>query len=135
MFVVAHVYYVLLASVFYWLSKWTGRTYNQHLAKVFFCTNIIGFDLTLFPRHFPGLAGILRRIADDNAIHTECDRVSSIGAFVFGLSFALFAYIVAQTVHAGNRVQNPVRDEADGLEWELPCQPPFHGWTKAPVVT
>ena len=76
-----------------------------------------------------------RRIADYNAIFTEFNVISSIGAFIFGLSFLLFAYIVVQTVRSGKKVDDPVWEDADGLEWQLPSPPPFHSWTKAPVVT
>jgi len=143
MFVVAHFHYVLLpgavfglmAGVFYWLPKWTGRMYNEPLAKVFFWTNVIGFNVTFFPQHFLGLAGMPRRIADYNMIFTEFNVISSIGAFVFGASFLLFAYIIVQAVRVGKRVDDRVWEDAHGLEWELPSPPPFHSWTKAPVVT
>ncbi len=144
MFVVAHFHYVLLpgavfgllAGVFYWLPKWTGRMYNERLAKLFFWSNIIGFNLTFFPQHFLGLAGMPRRIADYNLIFTEFNVVSSVGAALFGASFLLFAYVVIQTVVAGPRVsRDPVWEGARGLEWELPSPPPFHSWPKAPVLT
>ncbi len=143
MFVVAHFHYVLLpgavfgllAGVFYWLPKWTGRMYDERLGKIFFWTNMVGFNLTFFPQHFLGLAGMPRRIADYNMIFTEFNVVSSVGALLFGASFLLFAYIVVQTVRNGKRVEEPVWEGARGLEWQLPSPPPFHSWEKSPVLT
>ncbi|MBT5230391.1 MAG: cytochrome c oxidase subunit I, partial [Methylococcales bacterium] len=65
MFVVAHFHYALIpgalyglyAGVFFWLPKWTGRMYDEKLGKLFFWTNVGGFNLTFFPQHFLGLAG------------------------------------------------------------------------------
>ncbi len=69
-FVVAHFHYVLvpgalfsiLAAVYYWLPKWCGRMYNESLGKWHFWLSFIGVNLTFFPMHFVGLAGMPRRI-------------------------------------------------------------------------
>ncbi len=142
MFVVAHFHYVLLpgavfglfAAVFYWLPKWTGHMYDERLAKIFFWTNIISFNVTFFPQHFLGLAGMPRRIVDYNVMFTEFNVVSSIGAMVFGLSHLLLLYIVIKTVRGGQKAEAKVWEGADGLEWQLPSPPPFHSWTTAPQV-
>ena len=84
MFVVAHFHYVLVpgavlalfAGVFYWLPKWTGKMYNERLGKLFFWTNIIGFNMTFFVQHFLGLAGMPRRIIDYSVQFTEFNVIS-----------------------------------------------------------
>ena len=142
MFVVAHFHYVLLpgavfglfAGVFYWLPKWTGHMYDERLAKIFFWINIIGFNVTFFPQHFLGLAGMPRRIADYNVMFAEFNMVSSIGAFVFGLSHLLLLYIIIKAVRGGKQAPARAWDGARGLEWELPSPPPFHSWTVAPQL-
>jgi cytochrome c oxidase subunit 1 len=108
--------------------------YDERLAKIFFWTNIISFNITFFPQHFLGLAGMPRRIVDYNAMFTEFNVVSSIGAFVFGLSHLLLLYIVIKTVRGGRKAEDKVWEGADGLEWQLPSPPPFHSWTTAPQV-
>jgi cytochrome c oxidase subunit 1 len=140
MFVVAHFHYVLLpgavfglfAGVFYWLPKWTGHMYDEKLAKIFFWINVISFNITFFPQHFLGLAGMPRRIVDYNMMFTEFNVVSSIGAMVFGLSHLLFLYIIIKTVRSGKKAEDKVWEGAHGLEWQLPSPPPFHSWTHAP---
>jgi cytochrome c oxidase subunit 1 len=142
MFVVAHFHYVLLpgavlalfAGVFYWLPKWTGNMYNERLGKWFFWTNILGFNLTFFVQHFLGLAGMPRRIVDYNVQFAEFNFVSSIGAFIFGLSHLLFLYIIIQTIRGKGTVKAEARawEGAKGLEWEVASPPPFHTWETPP---
>ncbi|HSQ08470.1 MAG TPA: cbb3-type cytochrome c oxidase subunit I, partial [Chromatiaceae bacterium] len=142
MFVVAHFHYVLLpgavfglfAGVFYWLPKWTGHMYNERLAKIFFWVNVISFNVTFFPQHFIGLAGMPRRIVDYNVMFTEFNVLSSVAAFVFGLSHLLFLYIIIDTVRGGKQAEAKVWEGAKGLEWELPSPPPYHSWTTPPVL-
>lgn len=146
MFVVAHFHYALIpgavfglyAGVFYWLPKWTGHMYNERLGQIFFWWTTLSFNLTFFPQHFSGLAGMPRRIVDYNIQFTEFNIVSSIGGFLFGLSHLLFLYIIIQTIRGGKKAPAKPWDGAQvgtpGLEWSLPSPPPFHSFTEAPVV-
>jgi len=142
MFVVAHFHYVLMpgavfalfAAVFYWLPKWTGHMYDERLGKLFFWINVISFNVTFFPQHFQGLAGMPRRIVDYNPMFTEFNMLSSVGSFVFGLSHLLLLYIVIKTIRGGQPAPAKPWEGAKGLEWELPSPPPFHSWTTAPKV-
>jgi len=146
MFVVAHFHYALIpgavfglyAGVFYWLPKWTGHMYDEKLGKIFFWWTTIGFNLTFFPQHFSGLAGMPRRIVDYSIQFTEFNVISSIGGFIFGLSHLLFLYIIIKTVRGGAKAPAKPWDGAqigtDGLEWTLPSPPPFHSFTTAPVL-
>ena len=101
-FVVAHFHYVLvpgavfgiMAAVYYWLPKWTGHMYDMTLAKWHFWLSTIFVNVLFFPQHFLGLAGMPRRIPDYNTQFADWNMVSSIGAFGFGLSQLLFAYII-----------------------------------------
>lgn len=142
MFVVAHFHYVLMpgavfglfAGVFYWLPKWTGHMYDEKLARIFFWINVISFNVTFFPQHFSGLAGMPRRIVDYHAMFTEFNVISSVGAMVFGLSHLLLLYIIIKTVQGGKQADNKVWEGAEGLEWELSSPPPFHSWTTPPKL-
>jgi hypothetical protein len=51
--------FALFAGFYYWTPKIVGRTVNDFLGKVHFWTLFLGVNLTFFPQHFLGLAGII----------------------------------------------------------------------------
>ena len=141
-FVVAHFHYVLvsgavfglIAAAYYWLPKWTGHMYDEKLGKWHFWLSVISMNITFFPQHFLGLAGMPRRIPDYALQFTEFNMISSIGAFVFGFSQLLFAYNVYKTIRGGAQATDRVWEGARGLEWTLPSPPPYHSFTTPPEV-
>lgn len=141
-FVVAHFHYVLvpgaifgiIAAVYYWLPKWTGHYYSEILGNIHFWLSIIGANLTFFPMHFLGLAGMPRRIPDYALQFADFNRMASIGAFIFGTSQLLFLYIVIKTIRGGAKAPAKVWEGAKGLEWTLPSPPPYHSFTTPPRV-
>jgi cytochrome c oxidase subunit 1 len=141
-FVVAHFHYVLvsgavfaiLAGAYYWLPKWTGHMYNETLGKWHFWLSVIGFNLTFFPQHFLGLAGMPRRIPDYALQFTEFNQWSSIGAFLFGFSQLLFVAVVIQAVRGGKKADAKVWEGAEGLEWTVPSPAPYHTFATPPRI-
>src|SRR5437667_10891679 len=143
-YIVAHFHYVLsLGSVFgifagfyYWISKMSGRQYNETFGKIHFWTTFIGVNLTFFSMHFLGLAGMPRRLADYPDAFAGWNFVASIGAYIGFASTLLFVFIVLHTLLAGRRVgANPWGEGATTLEWRLPSPPPFHSYEELPVVS
>src|SRR3954468_8468859 len=108
-YVVAHFHYVLsLGAVFaifagwyYWFPKMTGYMYSEIVGKWHFWTTFIGVNLTFFPQHFLGLAGMPRRIAEYPDAFAGWNLVSSIGSFISGASTLFFVFIVFHTLLAG----------------------------------
>ncbi len=141
-FVVAHFHYVLfsgavmamMGGAYYWLPKWTGHMYNETLGKIHFWLTAIFFNVTFFPQHFLGLAGMPRRYADYPVQFTEFNQWSSIGAFGLGLSQLLFVYIIVVTVRGGRKATAEVWENPEGLEWTVPSPAPFHTFDDPPVV-
>ncbi|MCB1918597.1 MAG: cytochrome c oxidase subunit I [Candidatus Competibacteraceae bacterium] len=141
-FVVAHFHYVLvpgavfsiMAAAYYWLPKWTGHMYNEKLGQWHFWLSVIGVNVLFFPQHFLGLAGMPRRIPDYALQFTEFNMISTVGAFIFGLSQLLFAYNVIQTIRGGAKATDQVWEGAKGLEWTLSSPPPYHTFQTAPRV-
>ncbi len=141
-FVVAHFHYVLvpgavfsiIAAAYYWLPKWTGHMYDEKLGQWHFWLSVIGVNVLFFPQHFLGLAGMPRRIPDYALQFTEFNMISTVGAFVFGLSQLLFAYNVIKTIRGGAKATDQVWEGAKGLEWTLSSPPPYHTFTTAPEV-
>ena len=149
-YVVAHFHYVLvagslfalIAGFYYWCPKWTGVMYKETRGKIHFWWSIISFNITFFPMHFLGLAGMPRRYADYPIQFTDFNAVASIGAFAFGLAQVYFFLWIVVPAMRGNgqpaKANNPWRDEdgkgAEGLEWEVPCPAPFHTFETPPKV-
>src|SRR2546423_3370302 len=115
-YVVAHFHYVLslgavfslFAGFYYWIGKMSGRQYNETLGKWHFWLTFIGVNLTFFPMHFLGLAGMPRRISDYPDAYAGWNMVSSIGAYISYAATLLFVFIVLQTLLAGKRIRaNP----------------------------
>jgi cytochrome c oxidase subunit 1 len=141
-FVVAHFHYVLvpgavfaiMAAVYFWLPKWTGHMYDEKLGKLHFWLSAISVNLTFFPMHFVGLAGMPRRIPDYAPQFADFNAVASVGAFMFGLSQILFAWNIWRCVKGGDKATDRVWDGAKGLEWTVPSPAPHHTFSTPPVV-
>ena len=141
-FVVAHFHYVLvpgaifavIAAVYYWLPKWTGKMYNETLGKIHFWMTTIFVNITFFPMHFVGLAGMPRRIPDYAVQFTDFNMIASVGAFGFGLSQLLFVYILFLTLKQPVTAPDKSWEGAEGLEWTLPSPAPYHSFDKPPKI-
>jgi cytochrome c oxidase subunit 1 len=143
-FVVAHLHYVLfggaafamLGGLHYWWPKLTGRTLGERLGKLEFWLVFLGFNLTFFPQHMLGLAGMPRRVYTyrDTDLFNGYNLVSSIGSYVMGFGILLFFVNVWWTRRRGRRVGNDPW-LADTLEWYTTSPPPSWNFEKVPYVT
>jgi cytochrome c oxidase subunit I len=142
-YVVAHFHYVLslgavfslFAGFYYWFGKMSGRQYNETFGKIHFWTTFIGVNLTFFPMHFLGLAGMPRRISDYPDAFAGWNMVASIGAYISYASTLFFVFVVLHTLLRGQKVPaNPWGAGASTLEWTLPSPPPFHTFEEIPHI-
>jgi cytochrome c oxidase subunit I len=141
-FVVAHFHYVLVAGalfaifggVYYWLPKWTGYMYQETLAKLHFWLTLISFNLTFFPMHFLGLAGMPRRIPDYALQFADFNRIATLGALILGFAQLLFIYVVIRCIRGGKPATTQVWEGAHGLEWTVPSPAPHHTFETPPVI-
>ncbi|MCI0409547.1 MAG: cbb3-type cytochrome c oxidase subunit I, partial [Acidobacteria bacterium] len=142
-FVVSHFHYTMgisaiyaiVGAIYFWLPKWSGRLYDERLAKIQFWISIVAVNVTFFPQFFLGLAGMPRRIPDYSLQFADFNMLSSLGAWVFGSAQLLFLFIVLKTVFAGQRTAEArIWDGATGLEWTLPSPAPYHSFATPPVV-
>jgi heme/copper-type cytochrome/quinol oxidase subunit 1 len=51
--------FALFAGFYYWTPKIVGRNFNDLLGKIHFWTLFVGVNLTFFPQHFLGMAGVI----------------------------------------------------------------------------
>src|SRR5438874_1628232 len=142
-YVVAHFHYVLsLGAVFtifagwyFWFPKITGYTYNETLGKLHFWVMFIGVNLTFFPMHFLGLAGMPRRIADYPDAFAGWNYVASIGAYISFAGLIIFLICMAEALLRKRLAgDNPWGAGATTLEWTLPSPPPFHTYNDLPRI-
>jgi len=143
-YVVAHFHYTMslgavfgvFAGFYYWFPKMSGYMYNETLSKVHFALLFIGVNLTFFPQHFLGLAGMPRRYIDYPDAFALWNYWSSIGSYIGGFSVLVFFYVVIDAylkkIPAG---ANPWGVGATTLEWTLPSPPPFHQFEVLPRIS
>ena len=142
-YVVAHFHYVLsMGAVFsifggfyYWLPKMCGRCYPEALGKLHFWLMFVGVNLTFFPQHFLGLAGMPRRIPDYPDAFASWNQISSLGAYLSAVGVLVFLWVCYRTFTAGARAgENPWGEGATTLEWSVASPPPFHSYDELPQV-
>jgi len=142
-YVIAHFHYVLsLGSVFaifagfyYWIGKMSGHQYPEYLGKLHFWVTFVGVNLTFFPMHFLGLAGMPRRYIDYPDAFAGWNFVASIGAYIGAASMVLFLYICWKIFTSRERLADNYWGEgATTLEWTQSSPPAFHTFEILPRI-
>jgi cytochrome c oxidase subunit 1 len=141
-YVVAHFHYVLsLGAVFgifcgfyYWWPKMTGREFPESWGKIHFWVTFIGVNMTFFPQHFLGLAGMPRRIPDYPDAFAGWNLISSYGSYIAFASSMVFIVAAIWVFFNGKKVTdaNPWGLPADTLEWTVPSPAPHHTFEVLP---
>jgi cytochrome c oxidase subunit 1 len=101
-YVVAHFHYVLsmgavfaiFAGFYYWMEKILGVKYPEFLGDLHFWVFFVGVNITFFPMHFLGLAGMPRRIPDYPDEYAFWNSVSSFGSMLTIISLIIFIYML-----------------------------------------
>jgi cytochrome c oxidase subunit I+III len=142
-FVVAHLHYVLvggfifpmLAAAYYWLPHFTGRAPRVSLGVMSFWLIFIGFNLTFLIMHATGLIGMTRRIYtyDSDTGWEWMNLVSSVGAFMMAIGFALFTIDILLQWRFGKRAKRDPWGAAT-LEWATAMPPPPYNFASIPAV-
>jgi len=142
-YVVAHFHYVLslgavfgiFAAFYYWFGKMTGREFPEWAGKLHFWATFIGVNLTFFPQHFLGLAGMPRRYIDYPDAFAGWNAVSSYGSYISLAATVFFVIMTLYAMTAGRRVEaNYWGEGATTLEWTVSSPPPFHTFNDLPQI-
>lgn len=139
----------LFAAFYFWAPKIVGKTFNEQLGHIHFWTLFIGVNITFFPQHFLGLAGMPRRIADAPDAFAAFNFISSFGSLISVVATALFIYIIYDIFANGQETaSNPFGvpsffqstpqylesgSVSPSLEWSLDSPVPFHAFNHLPV--
>jgi len=144
-FVVAHFHYTLFgtivfavfAGVYFWFPKMFGRMLDERLGKLHFWLTFIGFHTTFLVQHWLGNEGMPRRYADylPTDGFTMLNTISTVGAFILGISVLPFLYNSWKSYKAGRIVT--VDDPwgfGNSLEWATSCPPPLRNFDRIPRI-
>ena len=142
-FIVAHIHYVLfggaifaiMAGVYYWFPKITGRMYDEKQGQIHFWLMFAGQNITFFPMHFTGLDGMPRRIYTyyGGMGWDFWNLVSTAGAFILALGLLVFIYNMYRSWGKGEAAGS---DPWDGrtIEWSIPSPPPEYNFAEIPQI-
>ncbi|NCO03944.1 MAG: cytochrome c oxidase subunit I [Alphaproteobacteria bacterium] len=155
--------FALFAGYYYWIGKISGRMYPEVAGKIHFFVTFVGVNLVFFPQHFLGLAGMPRQYVDypaplppehlqgmlvnpiekiqwimaqDYGYHLW-NYVSTLGAYMTGVSVLIFIGIVFYTMFFGRKAEANywnIEPQVMTLEWTLSSPPPFHQFEIQPTV-
>jgi cytochrome c oxidase subunit I len=142
-FVVAHFHFVLvagavsgvMAGLYYWFPKMTGRLLSEGLGKVSFWLQFVGFLGTFLIQHSLGLSGMPRRIYTYSASTgwgTD-NLISTIGSYILALGVILTLLNVVWSLRHGHRA-GPDPWKGNTLEWFTTSPPPAHNFDVVPRV-
>jgi cytochrome c oxidase subunit 1 len=142
-FVIAHFHYVLfggsifglLAAIYFWFPKFTGRMMDERIGKINFWMVFIGFNATFFPMHFLGLEGMPRRYYSygEGSGWWFWNVFVSLGAFLLAAGILVFLYNVARSLQHG-KIAGPNPWDAATLEWSISSPPPVYNFLRVPDV-
>ncbi len=143
-FVVAHFHYVLIgglvfsliAGIYYWYPKVTGRMLSETLGRWHFWLMIIGFNGTFFVLHILGILGMPRRVWTYPAGMpgwSELNFFSTCCSFVLVGSMVLFVYNLFWSFYHG-KIAGANPWNAWTLEWLADSPPIPENFERVPVV-
>lgn len=106
-YVVGHFHYVLSMGVvfglfsafYYWIDVFTGVKYSEHYGRVHFWLTFLGVNMTFFPMHFLGLAGMPRRIPDYPDVYAFWNYISSVGSLISVVGVFVFFFLITHMVY------------------------------------
>jgi len=169
-YVVAHFHYVLsmgavfgiFSGFYYWFTKMTGCVIAENHGQIHFWTTFIGVNLTFFPMHFLGLAGMPRRIPDYPDAYEGWNEIASFGSLITTVSTLYFFYIIFYALTRTPHIFLPKAEAADTwgdmkvkilgvsavksgevtksintistIEWAVQTPPAFHSFPELPQV-
>lgn len=141
-YVVAHFHYVLsigavfaiIARFIHWYPLFTGLNLNQFILKIQFSIIFLGVNLTFFPQHFLGLAGIPRRYSDYPDSYISWNILSTIGSTISLIRIMFFLIIIWESIISNQRIIFPIHLNSS-IEWYQNLPPAEHSYNELPILT
>ena len=141
-YVVAHFHYVLrigavfalMGALVNWYPLITGLSINPILIKAQFLVIFLGVNITFFPIHFLGLAGMPRRYSDYPDFYYGWNFIARIGSIISIVSVLLFIFILWERLVSQRVVIFRVHGNSS-LEFIHSFPPVAHRYKLCPLVT
>ena len=147
-YVVAHFHYVLsmgavfalFGAFYFWIGKISGFQYPESLGQLHFWLTFLGVNVTFFPMHFLGFAGMPRRIPDYPDAYAQWNYVASFGSYITSFAILLFFVIIYITLTSNKPCAadpwgtTDIDGSTPSLEWMLDSPPAFHCFDEVPRV-
>jgi cytochrome c oxidase subunit 1 len=148
-YVIGHFHYVvapgtifaLLAGVYFWFPKMTGRYMNETLGKIHFWLSLIGMNLVFAPMFIQGMKGMSRRMADGGTTYFGADDIAvklnisiTHAGILLGVAQIPFIINLFMSIYNGKKVEGDNPWSATTLDWATPTPPPHGNFASEPVV-
>lgn len=146
-YVIGHFHYVvapgtifgLMAGIYYWYPKVTGRFMNETLGKIHFFLSFIFMNGIFFPMLFQGLAGLSRRLYDQTIYEhgravQHLSVYSSWSAWLLAIAQLFFIVNFFWSIKKGRKVESNNPWQSTTLEWATPTPPPHGNFETPPEV-
>lgn len=126
--------FAIIAGFIHWYPLFTGLTINPKWLKIQFIVIFIGVNLTFFPQHFLGLAGIPRRYSDYPDAYTSWNILSSLGSTISLIGIIILIFIIWERIISHRKFLFPMNLNRS-LEWYQNLPPAEHSYSELPILS